>query len=204
MFPAEMKRWPNADSMFDPRRRRWANIKSALVKSVLNYIDVTKSSFQQNLFSIVWERHYVYFLQFYIISWPKMPKKYMHNPTWMISIAKNINSNSIWGTGTFASSSGVLEWLPVFHLAISNMAQRHAAFCERHVALHVRHVALHVRHVALLIFRQWSASSSYCYVIFNPHSPGHSGSLMSRLTPMTQYLITACVHSGNNWRCLHT
>ena len=21
---------------------------------------------------------------------------------------------------------------------------------------------------------------------------------------MTQYLITACVHSGNNWRCLHT
>ena len=45
--------------------------------------------------------------------------------------------------------------LPVFHLAISNMAQRHhVAFCERHVALHVRNVALHVRHVALLIFRQ--------------------------------------------------
>ena len=43
---------------------------------------------------------------------------------------------------------------PVFHLAISNMAQRHVAFCERHVALHVRHVALQVRHVALLIFRQ--------------------------------------------------
>ena len=31
---------------------------------------------------------------------------------------------------------------PVFHLAISNMAQHHVAFCERHVALHVRHVAL--------------------------------------------------------------
>ena len=42
----------------------------------------------------------------------------------------------------------------VFHLAISNMAQRHIAFCERHVALHVRHVALHVHHVALPIFRQ--------------------------------------------------
>ena len=52
--------------------------------------------------------------------------------------------------------------LPVFHLAISNMAQRHVAFCERHVALHkrhvafhVRHVALSVRHVALRIFRQY-------------------------------------------------
>ena len=46
----------------------------------------------------------------------------------------------------------------VFHLALSNMAQRHVAFCERHVALHERHVALlechvalHVRHVALLL-----------------------------------------------------
>ena len=48
----------------------------------------------------------------------------------------------------------------VFHLGLSNMAQRHVAFYERHVALHERHVALHechvalhVRHVALLIFR---------------------------------------------------
>ena len=53
-------------------------------------------------------------------------------------------------------------YTPVFHLAISNKAQRHVAFCERHVALHERHVALHVRHVALrvrhvalLIFRQY-------------------------------------------------
>ena len=37
--------------------------------------------------------------------------------------------------------------MTVFHLAISNMAQRHVAFCERHAALQVRHVAL-------LIFRQ--------------------------------------------------
>ena len=51
--------------------------------------------------------------------------------------------------------------ITVFHLAISNMAQRHVAFCERHFALHVchvalqvRHVALQVRHVALQIFRQ--------------------------------------------------
>ena len=51
--------------------------------------------------------------------------------------------------------------ITVFHLALSNMAQRHVASCERHVALHERHVALlechvalHVRHVALLIFRQ--------------------------------------------------
>ena len=51
--------------------------------------------------------------------------------------------------------------LTMFHLAISNMAQRHVAFCERHgtlyvrhVVLHVRHVALQVRHVAFLIFRQ--------------------------------------------------
>ena len=56
----------------------------------------------------------------------------------------------------------------VFHLAISNMAQRHVAFCERHVAfcerhvalyerhvaLCVHHVALHVRHADLVIFRQ--------------------------------------------------
>ena len=42
----------------------------------------------------------------------------------------------------------------VFHLAFSNMAQRHVAFCERHVALRERHVALHVRHAALLIFRR--------------------------------------------------
>ena len=49
----------------------------------------------------------------------------------------------------------------VFHLALSNIAQRHVAFCERHVALHERHVALHEchvalyeRHVALLISRQ--------------------------------------------------
>ena len=45
------------------------------------------------------------------------------------------------------SSSWAYSIGPVFHLAISNMAQRHVAFCERHVALHVRHVAL-------LIFRQ--------------------------------------------------
>ena len=63
----------------------------------------------------------------------------------------------------------------VFHLAISNMAQRHVAFCERHVAFHerhvalcVRHVALHVLHDALLIFRQWNASLNYFYVILNP------------------------------------
>ena len=49
----------------------------------------------------------------------------------------------------------------VFHLALSNMAQRLVAFCERHVAIHERHVALreyhvafHVRHAALLILRQ--------------------------------------------------
>ena len=42
----------------------------------------------------------------------------------------------------------------VSHLAISNMALRHVAFCERHVALRERHVAIHVRHVAFLIFRQ--------------------------------------------------
>ena len=54
-----------------------------------------------------------------------------------------------------------LTSVPVFHLALSNMAQRYVAFCERHVALHERHaallvchVALRVRHVALLIFRQ--------------------------------------------------
>ena len=38
---------------------------------------------------------------------------------------------------------------PVFHLALSSMAQRHVAFCERHVALHERHVALNEHHVAL-------------------------------------------------------
>ena len=37
----------------------------------------------------------------------------------------------------------------VFHLAISNMAQGHVAFCERHVALHECHVPLHERHLAL-------------------------------------------------------
>ena len=46
----------------------------------------------------------------------------------------------------------------VFHLAISNMAQRHVAFCESHIALHERHDAFHVCHVASCypfnIFRQ--------------------------------------------------
>ena len=63
------------------------------------------------------------------------------------------------------------DW-PVFHLAISNMAQRHVAFRERHVALHehhvalcVRHVALRVRHVAFPIFKRYSAYLNYCYVI---------------------------------------
>ena len=37
----------------------------------------------------------------------------------------------------------------MFHLALSNMAQRHVAFCKRHVSLHERHVALFVCHVAL-------------------------------------------------------
>ena len=40
------------------------------------------------------------------------------------------------------SRHSVFLLAPVFHLAISNMAQRHVAFCERHVALQVRHVAL--------------------------------------------------------------
>ena len=68
--------------------------------------------------------------------------------------------------------------LSVFHLVISNMAQRHVSFCERHVvlherhvALHVRHVALHVGHVALLIFRQWNASLNSCCNIINPPRP---------------------------------
>ena len=50
--------------------------------------------------------------------------------------------------------------MSVFYLALSNMAQRHAAFRERHVALHERnvallecHAALNVRLVAHLIFR---------------------------------------------------
>ena len=49
-----------------------------------------------------------------------------------------------------------VEWsvVTVLHLAISNMAQHHVAFCESHVALHGRHVALHECHVAILIFRR--------------------------------------------------
>ena len=39
--------------------------------------------------------------------------------------------------------------ISVFHLAFSNMAQRHVAFCERYVALHEHHVVFHERHVAL-------------------------------------------------------
>ena len=45
------------------------------------------------------------------------------------------------------SRHSVFLFAPVFHLAISNMAQRHVAFCERHAALQVRHVALQVRPV---------------------------------------------------------
>ena len=99
--------------------------------------------------------------------------------------------------------------LPVFYLALSNIhAQRHVAFCERHIALHERHVApssVHLRHVALLIFRQWNASFTCCYVIFNTpivtvkNTPVTDVARSHR--SMTQYLITACVH---NWRCLHT
>ena len=48
----------------------------------------------------------------------------------------------------------IYSYDPVFHLALSNMAQSHVAFCQRHVALHQRHVALYVRHVAFLLFRQ--------------------------------------------------
>ena len=99
---------------------------------------------------------------------------------------------------------------PVFHLAISNMAQRHVAFCERHVALQVRHVALRVRHVALRIFRQWSASLNYCYVIFNPPRPlsqWKTHHWCHALTPMTQYLttvITGDVYVGLlNWFFLY-
>ena len=40
----------------------------------------------------------------------------------------------------------------VFHLALSNMAQRHVAFCGRHVALPECHFVLHECHVALLIY----------------------------------------------------
>ena len=87
----------------------------------------------------------------------------------------------------------------MFHLAISNMAQRHVAICERHVALQVRHVALQVRHAALLMSRQLSASLNYCYVIFNPPRPlsqwKHPDHWCLALTPMTQYLITAGVQS---------
>ena len=49
--------------------------------------------------------------------------------------------------------------MPVFHLAISNMVLRHAAFCERHVALHECHVALHESH------------ELNCQVIFNSTRP---------------------------------
>ena len=81
--------------------------------------------------------------------------------------------------------------ISVFHLALSNMAQRHVAFHERHVALHECHaallechVALPVRHVALLIFRRWNASLNCCYIIFNPPRPlwlKTPQSLMSRV-----------------------
>ena len=66
-------------------------------------------------------------------------------------------------TGKRAPNSGVKGSgaNPVFHLTLSNMAQRHVAFYERHVAFHERHVtllechvALRVRHVVLLLFRQ--------------------------------------------------
>ena len=65
-----------------------------------------------------------------------------------------------------------------FYLALSSMAQRHAAFCERHFVLHERpvalfecHVALHVWQAAPLIFRQWNTSFNCCYVIFNAPRP---------------------------------
>ena len=61
------------------------------------------------------------------------------------------------------SFSGLVYIFAVFHLALSNMAQRHAPLLECHVVLYVRQVAL-------LIFRQ-NASLNYCYVIFNPPRP---------------------------------
>ena len=76
----------------------------------------------------------------------------------------------------------------VFHLALSNMAQRQVAFCERHVVLRERHVALlechvalHVHHVALLIFRQWSAS----FKVFLCHIQHTQAILTVKNTPVT-------------------
>ena len=50
---------------------------------------------------------------------------------------------------------------PVFHLAISNKALRHAVLHERHVALHERHVAYH-------LLKRHHAPFNYCQVQLKP------------------------------------
>ena len=67
------------------------------------------------------------------------------------------------------------QTITVFHLAISNIALRHIAFCERHVALREHHVAIYVRHVAFLIFRQWNAFLNLIVTSYSTQ-PGHCDS----------------------------
>ena len=49
----------------------------------------------------------------------------------------------------------------MFHLAISNMALRHAVLHERHVALHERHVAHH-------LLKRHHVPFNYCHVQLKP------------------------------------
>ena len=81
---------------------------------------------------------------------------------------RTISQNALAGLFSYCIHTSIrrhyvvgLSVRPVFHLALSNMVQRHVAFCEHHVALHERHVvllechaAVHVRHVAHLILGQ--------------------------------------------------
>ena len=106
-------------------------------------------------------------------------------------------------------------WTAVFHLAISNMAQHHVAFC---VLMLPFMCAMLPFMCAMLPFRgamlpfyysdsevpHWTIATSYLLHPSHCHSGKHLDHWCLALTPMTQYLITACVHSGNNWRCLHT
>ena len=85
----------------------------------------------------------------FLIDWCTFVNRWLKNQVgqwWGISRAQfEMLGFSVWSEN---------ECIAVFHLAISNMAQRHVAFCKRHVALYGRHAALHERHVALLIFRR--------------------------------------------------
>ena len=134
------RHWPNVVLMLCRRRRRRATIRTTLGQCLVfaglpSQLISKLESLTQCL------QHWADIspaLAYQYIGLNKINAHPMLAYCWPIFHDHGSAVKQHWLKVSFLQGTPATRYTAVFHLAISNMAQRHAAFCERHVMLPFR------------------------------------------------------------------